>query len=365
MTRFATDEVCQIHGISHASITKGDRLSFTINGREIGYHCKPYLIAECADAHMGSLDMAKAMAKAAWQSGANAVKFQHHLPDEEMLPGGPTADNLPGEGLYQWLKDHALTLDEHKKLAAYCAELGITYLCTPFSWAAAQEIEPLVPAFKIGSGEAQDFPTLERIAKFGKPMIVSTGMCTQEEVSEIYRFVYARCQDLVLMHCTSEYPPDDEDLNVHRVRYMADRLSCYVGYSCHSPSITAAVAAAALGACVIEKHFTLSHHVDGPDSKVSIDEKLLWELSDHLLAFPTIMGNVKRVNDLEAPVRMWAYRSLVITRDMRAGEIITPDHIWSKRPGTGIPAKRMAEFIGMSVRHDVPANTMLTEDMLQ
>jgi N,N'-diacetyllegionaminate synthase len=339
-------------------------MTITIDGRNIGPGHKPYIIAEAADAHMGSMDYAKALVRMAASCGADAIKFQHHLPDEEMLPdSGPLADNLPEEGLYQWLKTHAFTLDQHREIKKFCVQEGITYLCTPFSWKAAQEINDLVPAFKIGSGEAQDFPTLERIAKLGKPMIVSTGMCSDMEVRSLNCELRQWCDQYVLMHCVSEYPPMADDLNVGYLREMLE-IATYYGYSSHWPGIDDAVVAMALGACVIEKHVTLTPYLHGPDSSVSLDAERLRRLVYQSYAVPAMCGREKVVHGEEEPVRAWAYRSLVIVRPMKAGDTITQDDIWSKRPGTGIPAKLMPSYIGRKVTVDIPANTKLKEDML-
>lgn len=152
-----------------------------IGKKYIGDGCSTFIIAEGCDNHMGSLEVAKEMAKQAFIAGCDAIKFQHHLPDEEMLPDVPMSDNFDIP-LYDFLVKNALKIKQHEKLKNYCEQLGIMYLCTPFSWKAAQEINELgVEAFKIGSGEMTDIPTLERIARLEKPMIVSTGMCTFEE----------------------------------------------------------------------------------------------------------------------------------------------------------------------------------------
>ena len=340
-------------------------MTITIDGRDIGPGHKPYIIAEAADAHMGSMDYAKALVRMAASCGADAIKFQHHLPDEEMLPdSGPLADNLPEEGLYQWLKTHAFTLVQHWEIKKFCVQEGITYLCTPFSWKAAQEINDLVPAFKIGSGEAQDFPTLERIAKLGKPMIVSTGMCDESEVDDLRRCLMRCSNRFVLMHCVSEYPLSLSDINLGFVRRLVNN-TCYVGYSSHWVGTTDAIMAMALGACVIEKHITLSSFVAGPDAGVSIAEPRLRALCRAASCAPLMLECKKEIHKAEEPVRAWAYRSLVIIRPLKAGDTITQDDIWSKRPGTGIPAKLMPQYIGRKVAVDVPANTMLTEGMLQ
>lgn len=181
-------------------------MNISINGRLVGPKHPVFIIAEGCDNHLGSMRVAKEMAHEAMLAGADAIKFQHHLPDEEMLPDAPMSDNFE-EPLYDFLKKYALTLEQHYELRHYCDQIGILYMCTPFSWKAAQEIEPLVPAFKIGSGEMTDVPTLARISSFGKPMIVSTGMSTFDEIDRTYQALVKRDTPLILMNCVSEYPP--------------------------------------------------------------------------------------------------------------------------------------------------------------
>src|SRR6185436_19957756 len=160
-------------------------MNFQIGGRTIGRDQRTFVIAEACDNHMGDMAVAKEMALQSKLAGADAVKYQHHLPDEEMLPDAPMSDNF-GEPLYEFLKKHALTLDQHRELIAYCQQIGITYMCTPFSYAAAKELNAIggLDVFKIGSGEMTDIPSLVKIAALGKPMILSTGMSTLDEVDE-------------------------------------------------------------------------------------------------------------------------------------------------------------------------------------
>jgi N-acetylneuraminate synthase len=334
-------------------------MNFYIGSQSVSsIDAKAYVIAECADAHMGNLDMACAMATAAANAGADAVKFQHHLPDEEMLPGTPMSDNM-SEPLYDWLKKHALTLEQHRKLKEHCDFEGITYLCTPFSWKAAQEIEPLVPVFKVGSGEAQDYPFLDRLAKIGKPVIVSTGMCDWPEVETLYEYLDSRFRSFALCHCLSEYPPRAGDLNIAVVERMAERFRCVIGYSCHAPYIYPAIAAHALGATIIEKHVTLHPAIEGPDRDVSITFAELGDLCHALHINGMAMGDDKRLQDMERPIRNWAYRSLVVTKDLHPGDVLSEGNLWSKRPGNGILSREMPLYLGRKVVHHVKANTQL------
>lgn len=333
----------------------------TVDGRRIGPDHPTYVIAEGCDNHLGSVDAAREMILRAKLAGADAIKFQHHLPDEEMLPDAPMSANfdLP---LYEFLKKYALTLDQHHELKAHADAVGITYLCTPFSWKAAQELEEVgVPAYKIGSGEMTDVPTLVRIGQLGRPMIVSTGMATLDEIDRTYRALADREVPLALMNCTSEYPPVYEDLNLLVIPEMMSRYpKAVIGHSDHTPDLFTSYAAVTLGARIIEKHVILDKRQPGPDQSVSIDFAELAALVEGIRKVEAAMGTRKRVNEREQPIRTWAFRSLVTTRDIRAGDVLTEDAIWSKRPGTGIPAHRMDEAIGSRALRDLPANTMFS-----
>src|ERR1700676_2478129 len=203
-----------------------------IEGRAIGCSERCFVIAEACDNHLGDIDVAKEMVRQAKACGVDAIKFQHHLPDEEML-----RDNVPMSGnfdipLYEFLQRYALTLDQHYELFRFCNELGIIYLCTPFSRKAAEEINEMgVDAFKIGSGELTDLPTLKVIASFGKPMILSTGMAEWHEIDETVATLKPINSQIVLMNCVSEYPARHADVNLNVIREMESRYDVIVGHS--------------------------------------------------------------------------------------------------------------------------------------
>ena len=304
------------------------------------------------------------MAREAKLAGADAIKFQHHLPDEEMLPDAPMSDNFD-EPLYDFLMKHALTLEEHRDLKRYCDGIGILYMCTPFSWKAAQQINDLVPAFKIGSGEMTDIPSLVRIGGYGKPMVVSTGMSTFDEINRTYEALTSRDVPLVLMNCLSEYPPVYEDLNLGVIGEMKVRFpKAVIGHSDHTPDLYTSFAAVALGARVLEKHVILDKRQPGPDQSVSIEFDELARLVEGVRKVEVSLGKEKRVHTREAAVRNWAFRSIVSTRPIAKGTAITQDDIWSKRPGTGIPSYQMDEIIGRVAARDIAANVLLSWDDL-
>ncbi len=334
--------------------------TISIAGRKVGAGQPVLVIAEACDNHMGDMAVAREMIRRARLAGADAIKFQHHLPDEEMLPDVPMSDNFE-EPLYEFLKRNALTLGQHRELKSHCESVGITYLCTPFSWKAAEEINALgVTAFKIGSGEMTDIPTLTRIAGFGKPMIVSTGMATFEEIDRTYEALVDAGAPLVLMNCISEYPPAYEDVNLGVIGRMIERYGrAVIGHSDHTPDLYTCFAAVALGARVVEKHVILDKRTPGPDQSVSIDFRDLGQLVDGIRKVEAAMGDTKAVHGREESIREWAFRSVVSTRAIEADETLTQDMVWSKRPGTGIPAHRMGELIGRKACRDIPANTLL------
>lgn len=337
---------------------------FEINGRTIGDGNLPFIIAEACDNHMGDLAVAKEMALRAKLAGADCVKYQHHLPDEEMLPDVPMSSNFDIP-LYEFLKLHALKLDDHIELKKFCDEIGITYLCTPFSYKAACELENagLAYAFKIGSGEMTDIPSLERIAEFGKPMIISTGMCTLEEVDRTYNALRDKNVPLALTNCLSEYPPVYEDVNLGVIRQMKSRYpDVIIGHSDHTSDLYTCFAAVALGANIIEKHVILNKLTPGPDQSVSIDFTELHDLVDGCFKVHKAMGDEKKVRPREEKIREWAFRSIVSTCEIKKGTIITQDMVWSKRPGTGIPSWRMKEVIGKKAVRDIKKNVLIKEE---
>lgn len=335
---------------------------FNIGPVSIGLNEPVYVIAEAGDNHMGSVETAKEMARLAKLAGANAVKFQHHLPDEEMLPGAPMSDNMR-EPLYDFLVRNALKISDHSQIAKYCSEICIQYLCTPFSYAAAKELHEnnLLDAIKIGSGEMTDIPSLLRMAKFGVPMIVSTGMSTFEEIDETYHALIGAGVSLALMNCVSEYPPVYEDINLGVLTLMQKRYEkAVIGQSDHTPTNYTCFSAVTLGARIVEKHVIISRLTPGPDQSVSLEFDEFADLVKGVRIIEAASGNEKSIHGREVAIREWAFRSLVTVKHICAGQVLTENDVWSKRPGTGIPSKDMPRMIGKRALRDLPRNTMLS-----
>jgi N-acetylneuraminate synthase len=306
------------------------------------------------------MSVAKEMIRQAKACGVDAIKFQHHLPDEEML-----RDQFPTSGnfnipLYEFLQRYALTLQQHYELFAFAKALGITYLCTPFSLKAARELNEMgLPAFKIGSGELTDLPTLKAIAAFGKPMILSTGMAEWKEIDETIAALRPINDQIVLMNCVSEYPAKHSDVNLNVIGEIARRYNVTVGHSDHTPDIYTSIAAVAVGAKLLEKHFILDRRQPGPDQSVSVEAYEFYELVTAVRRVEQALGSDKKVHDLEKPIRAWAHRSVVSLRPISKGSQITADMVWTKRPGTGIPAKHLEEIISRTAACDIPANHLI------
>jgi N-acetylneuraminate synthase len=342
-------------------------MTFRVGSRTVGREEPAFIVAEACDNHLGNMRVAREMALQAKLAGADAVKYQHHLPDEEMLRDAPMSDNFR-EPLYDFLKKYALTLDQHAELMAYCRSIGITYMCTPFSYKAACELAGAgdIEVFKIGSGELTDIPSLVKIAALGKPMILSTGMCTLEEIDETVAALRRAGATFALMNCVSEYPPVYDDINLGVIRVLMDRYpDLTIGHSDHTPDLYTCYAAVALGARIVEKHIILDKLQPGPDQSVSIDMHDLHALVDGIRKVERACGRAKRVHEREAPIRRWATRSVVAIRPITAGQVIAEDMVWTKRPGTGIPSKRLHEVIGRTAACDIPADTLVRWEQLK
>lgn len=336
-----------------------------IGERPVGDAHPVFVVAEAGVNHDGDMAKARELVAAAAECGADAVKFQTHLPEREMLPQGETAGYV-GESLYTLLKRVELSREQHQELRAEADRRGILFLSTPFSREAADLLEELgVPAFKIGSGEMTNWPLLRHVARKGKPVILSTGMSTLEEVAQAVAQVRALNPDLILLQCTSSYPTRYEDVHLGVIGLYRERFGVPVGLSDHSPGVYTALGAVALGASLLEKHFTLDRRWPGPDQQASIEPPELRELVRGARAIKAALGGTKAVLAEEVPVQRMARESVVTLVDIPAGGVLTEEMVWVKRPGTGIPARELERVIGRRVRRPVPADTLLTWEDLE
>jgi sialic acid synthase SpsE len=338
-------------------------MEIIVEGVKIGYNHPVFIIAEGGDNHMGSIEDAKEMCVRAKLAKADAIKFQHHLPDEEMLKDIPISDNFEIP-LYDFLVKNALKLEHHVELLAFCKEIGIKYMCTPFSYKAAIELKSIgLDIFKIGSGEMTDIPSLLKIADLGNPMIVSTGMSTYDEINRTYKALTDYGVNLAMTNCVSEYPPKYEDVNFGVIEEMKVRFpKAIIGHSDHTPDIYTCIAAVVHKPAIIEKHVILDKRTPGPDQSVSLDFDELRSMCDGIRKVEAAMGSDKKVHHREEQIREWAFRSVVSTMAIKAGELITADMVWTKRPGTGIPSHRMDEVIGKIAKRDILENVLISWD---
>ena len=336
---------------------------------KIGDDNPAVIIAEIADSHNGSIDTAKKLVEEAKRAGADVAKFQLHLPDIEMVPGSIQMWHGP---LYDILKRNLFTPEMHKEIMKYCEQIGIEYLCTPFCPASVDVLNELgVKAFKTGSGELANLPMHRKIAKIsaqtGKPAIVSVGMSKWEEIADTVKvYEEERAKDnLILTNCTSEYPPKDySHINLRLIKKLKDEFNIIVGQSDHTMDNYTVYAAIALGAKVIEKHFTLSRNQEGPDHFIALEPQMLKDLVDGIRKIEVALGECKIVSNEEQTVRDWAFHSVVASCDIKAGEELTLENLMPKRPGSGIEAKYLdpmyaEKLINKKAVKDLPKNTIL------
>jgi len=334
----------------------------SIGPYRIGPNHPPLVIAEAAVNHQGDFETAKRMVYIAHAMGAHIIKFQIHVLDNEMLRDTPQSANF-AEPLYVTLDKTNLSIDQHRRLKTLCESLGILYLCTPFSRVGADLLEELgVAAYKTGSGELTNLPLIEHIGRKGRPMIVSTGMSSIEEVGETVALLRRLNTPFALTHCVSAYPTPYDRVNLGMIAKYRDLFSVPVGLSDHSRGIYTGIGAAALGACVIEKHFTLDRQQPGPDHPVSIEPDELSELVKGVDAVFRGRGAERHIFPEEREIVAWARESVVSEVAIPRGSVITKEMVWVKRPSPGpgaVPAKDLGKVIGKTAKVDIPKDIQI------
>jgi len=334
---------------------------FKIGNRLIGDDYPPFVIAEVGINHEGELEKAIQMVDAAVAAGADCVKFQCHITEAEMIPTDMKPGEISEERLWDIIKRCELSEEDERYIKGYCEEKGIIYLSTPFSREAADRLESMgVPAYKIGSGECNNLPLLEHIAGFGKPMILSTGMNDMESIEKSVEAISRFNVPLILMHCTSMYPTPYEKVRLGAITQLQERFGLPVGLSDHSMGIYTCLGAVALGACALEKHFTISRDWPGPDTGISIEPHELKELVVGAKAVFLARGGSKTILDEEQPVIDFAYASVVSVKPISKGEYFDRENIWVKRPGTGeILAADIDRVLGKRALRDIGENEQI------
>ena len=334
---------------------------FAIQGRKISKDYPPFIIAEVGINHEGEFNEAIELVDDAVEAGADCVKFQCHITEAEMIPTDIKPGNISDERLWDIIKRSELTEDEEKKIKKYCEEKGIIYLSTPFSREAADRLEKMrVSAFKIGSGECNNLPLIDHIAKKGKPIILSTGMNSIPSIRKSIEVIKKYNVPFILMHCVSIYPAPYDKLRLKSIMQLQEEFHVSVGLSDHSLGIYTCLGAVALGAVVLEKHFTISRSWPGPDNPFSIETKELKELVVGSKAIWQALRGKKEIQKEEKPIIDFAYASVVTIKDIKKGDVLSLDNIWVKRPGTGeILAENLYSIIGKIAKNDIKKNQQL------
>jgi len=358
---------------------KAETKDIAIGKITIGEKYPCVVIPEGCDNHRGSLDNAKALAYNAKESGAEIIKFQMHLPDEEMDREGmrQTSSTMFSRwgDLYGFIEKNLLSVENHAKLIEFCKNIGIQYFCTPFSIRAAEILKEIGgdAAYKIGSGETDDLPMIEEVAKHGRPMIISTGMTRLDEIDATVEVVKERGTPFALAHCISAYPPKTlNDLHLGAIHTLGERYGVVVGFSDHTMPEGISKAngtvvseneiiwsAVAHGAKFIEKHFTLDREAQDADSRFSHDKKTLKRLIETVRNAEEAMDTTRDVFESEKAVHIWAKRSLFAQRDIPEGSLVTRCMFTSKRPGTGIRSKNYQSIIGRLTRREIKKGQMI------
>lgn len=336
--------------------------AFEFANREIGPECPPLVMAEVGINHEGEFQKAIELVDAAAAAGAELVKFQCHITDKEMVPTDMTPGEISKEKLWDIIKRCELTEDEERQVQAHCAKKGVMYLSTPFSREAADRLHAMgVPAFKIGSGECNNLPLLDHIAKFGKPIIMSTGM---NDIPSIKRSVevFEGRVPYALLHCTSMYPTPYEKVRLGGIKDLMDAFpGVPIGLSDHSMNIWTCLGAVALGASLLEKHFTISRSWPGPDTGISIEPDELKDLIEGSRAVWKARGGRKDILPEEKPVIDFAYATVVSIAPIKAGEVFSMSNTWVKRPGTGpLKSDRFQDVLGKRAARDVENDRHIT-----
>ena len=337
-------------------------MRFKIRDRFIGDGYPPFIIAEACINHEGDIRIAEQMVYLAHALGADCIKFQIHVLENEMLRQAPQSANFD-EPLWDTLERTNLTLKEHIRIKKLCERLGIFYLCTPFSKKGTDILEKIgVDFYKTGSGELTNLPLIEYIARKNKPMIISTGMSRLSEVRETVNLVKRIGTPFVLTHCVSAYPAPYEIVNLGMITKYKKIFKVPVGLSDHSKGIYTALGSVALGASVIEKHFTLDKMQKGPDHASSIEPFELGELVKGARAIFLALGSERKIFNEEKQIVEWARESVVSEIDIPSGSKITSKAVWVKRPSPGpgaIAAKNLKAVIGKRAKKDIKKGTQL------
>lgn len=344
-----------------------------LGSKKVGKGFPPFIIAEMSGNHNQSLERALTMVDAAAQAGAHALKLQTYTADTmtlDLKSGDFFIDDPEslwhGKSLYELYGEAYTPWEWHEPIFERCRQLGLIPFSTPFDESAVDFLEELnTPFYKIASFENTDLPLIQKVASTGKPMIISTGMATVSDIDETVRTARAAgCKDIVLLKCTSTYPASPENSHLLTIPHMRQLFDCEVGLSDHTLGNGVAIASIALGATVIEKHFTLSREDGGVDAAFSLEPDELKALVEETERAWRALGQVKYGSSKREQASKKFRRSLYITKDMQAGEVLTEENLRVIRPGYGLPPKYYTYFLGKTIKQDVKKGTAVTWDLI-
>jgi pseudaminic acid synthase len=344
------------------------RTRLEINGRRIGPGEPVYLVAEISANHNQKFEKALFLLQAAKEAGADAVKLQTYTPDTLTIPsnrpvfrvGGGTL--WDGRTLYELYREAYTPWEWQPKLKETAEELGLGFFSTAFDPSAVDFLEKMgVPVHKVASFEIVDIPLVEKMARTGKPLILSTGMATLEEIEEAVRAAReAGAEEIAILKCNSAYPAPPEEMNLRVIPRLAEIFGVPVGLSDHTLDTSVPVAAVAMGACIVEKHFILSRLDGGPDSAFSVEPREFKAMARAIRTAEKALGEVRwGVNQSEEKSKVFR-RSLFVVQDIKSGEIFTEENVRSIRPGMGLPPRHLKEILGRAARMNVERGTPLS-----
>ncbi len=336
-------------------------------GKQLGKGQPAFVVAEVGFNHNGDVELAKKMIESAAQNGADAVKLQTFIA-KEMISNSLIADDPDNPGneipFYEFFQRYELSRSDYEILFDYAKNLNIPLFSTPFDEASLDMLVELgMPAIKIASPDLTYLSFLEKVANTKLPVVLSTGMGNEEEISQALQILQPQCP-VILLHCVSNYPSQYEEMNLNCLETLQSKFNVPVGLSDHTMDNLSAVVAASKGAVFIEKHFTIDRKLPGVDQSISMQPQDLQKLKEELVHVQQILGdNKKQAQPSEIPVKQSARRSLVARMDISAGTVITPEMIACKRPGTGIPSSELNLVLGKPCKNNIEAEQVLTWDM--
>ena len=329
-----------------------------------------FIIAEIGVNHNGSVDLAKEMVKSASICGVDAVKFQTFVSEDLVTENAKTAkyqeNNTNENSQLEMLKKLELSFDDFHELKTYAEDCGVIFLSSPFDFKSVDLLEKLnVSLYKLGSGELTNFELIDYVLKTNKPIILSTGMATLDEIKETYNHIKNK-DNLVILHCITGYPTSFEEANLNFIKTLQNELDVPIGFSDHSPGIELPIAAVALGACVVEKHFTLDKTLEGPDHKASLNPDEFRAMVSAIRNVEVAMGDgVRRFSKNEKEIKQVARKSIVLNENVKKGSVLKREMLSIKRPGTGISPKYIDDVIGKTAIDDLNINHVLKWDDIQ